>query len=158
MEERFSKEGRLTEGRVGEDKLSELLSKMAAQQSATRKPALSSDPNAPAADVAAGSGKGQPNTQYVDSADVRETFADSINAAHFDGQSLRLEFGVTRVKRSDPSAPQTFQRFPACRLVLTPSAVTELSTLMQNLAERLKSPSNVGRGEATKVDPFAPPR
>src|SRR6516165_688207 len=122
MEERFSKEGRLTEGRVAEDKLSELLSKMAAQQSATRKPALSSDPNAPATGVAGGSEKTQPNTQYVDFLDVREIFADSINAVHFDGQSLRLEFGFTRLK-TDASAPQTFQRFPACRLVLTPSAV-----------------------------------
>jgi hypothetical protein len=154
MEDRFSKQGEPTEERVIEDGLSELLSKVAAQRSTLQKPALSPDPKAAAAGVAAGSEKPQPNSQYIDSQDVRETFADTINSVHFDGQTLRIEFGVTRVKPSDPSnpsAPQVFQRLPACRLVLTRSVVAGLNDLMQKIsAGSIKNAAGAGPAKQEK--------
>jgi hypothetical protein len=138
MEDKFSKQEKPTEEGVIEDGLSELLSKMAAQRSALQKPVLSSDAKAPPKLE-----KSQPAAQYIDSQDVCETFADCINAVHFDGQVLRIEFGVTRVKPSDasnPSASQVLQRFPACRLVLTPGAVVGLNDVMQKIASGTGKP------------------
>jgi hypothetical protein len=34
--------------------------------------------------------------RYLDRAEMGETFADSITGLRFDGQTLRIEFGVTR--------------------------------------------------------------
>jgi len=148
MENRFSKQKQPTDERIIEDGLSELLSKVAAQQSTRQKPTFSPDSKASVMDVTAGMEKSQPNTQYIDCHDVREIFADSINTVHFDGQTLRIEFGVTRVKPSDPSnssAPQLLQRFPACRLVLTRSAMTGLNDLMQKIsAGSIKTAAAVG--------------
>jgi hypothetical protein len=148
MEDRYSKQERPIDGRSLEDGISELLSKVAAQQSALRTPTRASGPKAPATGAATESEKLQPNIQYIDSQDVRETFADAINAVQFDGQTLRIEFGVTRVKPSDssnPSAPQVLQRFPACRLVLNHAAVTALNNLMQKIAGgSTKPPAPVG--------------
>jgi len=62
---------------------------------------------------------------------LAETFADSINQVFFDGQTLRINFGVTRV--DPPSQTQTARRYPACRLVLTPAAAVELMNQIQRL-------------------------
>ena len=35
--------------------------------------------------------------RYVDQPECRETFADSINSVFFDGQTMRIEFGITRM-------------------------------------------------------------
>jgi hypothetical protein len=45
----------------------------------------------------AGQSERQPATvRYLDRPDMMETFADSITGLIFDGQTLRIEFGVTR--------------------------------------------------------------
>jgi hypothetical protein len=69
--------------------------------------------------------------EHVDLPDLPETFADSINQVFFDGQTLRINFGVTRV--DPPGQPQTARRYPACRLVLTPGAAVELMNQIQRL-------------------------
>lgn len=51
---------------------------------------------------------------------MAETFADSITGFIFDGQTLRIEFGITRFDNVKGSAPITGRRYPACRLVLPP--------------------------------------
>src|SRR6266540_1334411 len=43
-----------------------------------------------------------PKLRYEDRADLFETFADSVGPCSFDGQSMRLEFTVTRF---DPAKP-----------------------------------------------------
>src|SRR5580704_16744242 len=77
---------------------------------------MSSEPKAPAA--AAGD---RPQTQaqirYVDRADMGETFADSISGLIFHGQTLRIEFSVTRFDEMKTNTPITGRRYPACRLV-----------------------------------------
>ncbi len=68
---------------------------------------------------------------------MAETFADSITGLIFDGQTLRIEFGVTRFDEVKPNAPITGRRYPACRLVLPPAAAVELINRMQQIAAAL---------------------
>jgi hypothetical protein len=74
--------------------------------------------------------------EHVDLPDLPETFADAIDHIHFDGQTLRVNFGVTRVEAVQPT-PTTARRYPACRLVLSSGAAIELMNQMQRLKEGL---------------------
>ena len=57
----------------------------------------------------AGAAAGQTATiRYIDRPECTETFADSINHVYFDGQSLRIEFGVTRLDDVKQNAPVNF--------------------------------------------------
>ena len=76
--------------------------------------------------------------RYLDRADMVETFADSVTGLMFDGQTLRIEFGVTRFDDVKPNAPITGRRYPACRLVLPPAAAVDLINRMQQIAAALK--------------------
>ena len=75
-----------------------------------------------------------PIFRYVDRPECVETFADAINSMYFDGQSLRIEFGISRVDELKPDTAMTGRRYPACRLVLPPSAAIELVNRMQQVA------------------------
>jgi hypothetical protein len=75
--------------------------------------------------------------RYLDNADMAETFADSITGLMFDGQTLRIEFGVTRFDEVRPNTQVTGRRYPACRLVLPPAAAVELINRMQQIAAAL---------------------
>jgi hypothetical protein len=87
---------------------------------------------------AAGDGNRQPATiRYLDRADMVETFADSITGLMFDGQTLRIEFGVTRFDDVKANAPITGRRYPACRLVLPPAAAVDLINRMQQITAAL---------------------
>ena len=77
------------------------------------------------------------SVRYVDRPECTETFADSINQLYFDGQSLRIEFGVTRLDDVKPNAPITGRRYPTQRLVLTPTAAVELINRMQQVGAAL---------------------
>ncbi|HEX4238763.1 MAG TPA: hypothetical protein VHZ64_12595 [Xanthobacteraceae bacterium] len=77
------------------------------------------------------------SVRYVDRADMVETFADSVTGLIFDGQTLRIEFGVTRFDDVKPNAPITGRRYPACRLVLPPIAAVDLINRMQQIAAAL---------------------
>ena len=72
--------------------------------------------------------------RYVDRPECSETFADSVSHVYFDGQSLRIEFGVTRLDDMKPNVPITGRRYPAQRMVLTPMAALELINRMQQVA------------------------
>ncbi|HEX4411850.1 MAG TPA: hypothetical protein VH206_24005 [Xanthobacteraceae bacterium] len=113
------------------------------------KPLMSSEPKAPAA---ADRPQAQPQTQaqirYVDRADMGETFADSISGLIFDGQTLRIEFSVTRFDEVKTNTPITGRRYPACRLVLPPAAAVDLINRMQQIAAALT--------QAGVVKPAAP--
>ena len=75
--------------------------------------------------------------RYVDRPECTETFADSVNHVYFDGQSLRIEFGITRLDDVKPNAPMTGRRHPAQRMVLTPMAAVELINRMQQVGAAL---------------------
>jgi hypothetical protein len=91
-----------------------------------------------AAPAAAGDGgRVSANIRYLDRADMEETFADSITGLIFDGQTLRIEFGVTRFDDVKANTPITGRRYPACRLVLPPAAAVDLINRMQQIAAAL---------------------
>ena len=75
--------------------------------------------------------------RYFDRPECAETFSDSINGVSFDGQSLRIELGVTRLDEMKPNVPPTGRRYPACRLVLTPAAAVDLINKMQQVGVAL---------------------
>jgi len=83
----------------------------------------------------------------VDRPECAEAFADSINQLYFDGQSLRIEFGVTRLDDVKPNAPITGRRYPIQRVVLTPTAAVELINRMQQVGAAL---AQAGVLKATK--------
>jgi hypothetical protein len=79
----------------------------------------------------------QPVFRQVDRPDCAETFADSITGILFDGQTLRIEFSVSRMDEAKPGAPLTGRRTPACRLVIPPSAALDLVQKMQQVGAAL---------------------
>ncbi len=87
--------------------------------------------------TAAPAAQRQVTLRYVDRPECMETFADSISHLSFDGQALRIEFGVTRMDDAKPGAPMTGRRMPACRMVLPPAAAVELINRMQQIAAAL---------------------
>src|SRR6201987_5355100 len=85
---------------------------------------------APAA-AAASPERAAASVRYVDRAAMVETFADSVTGLVFVGQTLRIEFGVTRFEDVKPNSPITGRRYPACRLVLPPVGGVSHLTCMQ---------------------------
>jgi len=87
----------------------------------------------------------QPSTQqrrpatirYIDRPDVTETFADAVSGLVFDGQTLRVEFAVTRLDEVKANAPITGRRYPVCRLTLPPAAAIDLINRMQQVGVAL---------------------
>jgi hypothetical protein len=80
----------------------------------------------------------QATVRYIDRPDVMETFADAISGLVFDGQTLRVEFAVTRLDEVKPNSPITGRRYPACRLALPPAAAIELINRMQQIGAALR--------------------
>jgi hypothetical protein len=91
----------------------------------------------PKADAPTAGNQRQVTLRYIDRPDCAETFADSIAHLSFDGQSLRIEFAVTRMDDAKPDTPMTGRRYPACRLVLPPGAAVELINRMQQIGAAL---------------------
>jgi len=77
------------------------------------------------------------SVRYVDRPDMVETFVDSVTGLIFDGQTLRIEFGVTRLDDVKSNAPVTGRRYPACRLVLPLAAAADLINRMQQIGAAL---------------------
>jgi hypothetical protein len=75
--------------------------------------------------------------RYVDLPEVSETFVDSFGTILFDGQTARIELCVTRMDTPQPPKQPTATKYTACRLVLTPNALLELSNNLQNIINAL---------------------
>ena len=78
-----------------------------------------------------------PQYTYIDRPEIAETFADFVQRIQFDGQTLRLEFAVSRLEDQRPPAQATGKRYPACRLVLSASAAVDLMNKMQQITAGL---------------------
>jgi len=76
-------------------------------------------------------GRQRATVRYIDKPDCAETFADSVNSVFFDGQTMRIEFGITRMDEMKKDQAMTGRRYPACRLVLAPAAAIDLINKMQ---------------------------
>jgi len=100
-----------------------------------------------------------PHTQaatirMIDRPDLEEVFADSVTGLIFDGQVLRVEFGVTRFDEVKPNTPITGRRYPACRIVLPPAAAVELINRIQQIGTAL---TQAGVVKAAAPAPSAAP-
>ena len=78
-----------------------------------------------------------PQYQYADRPEVSETFADFVQRIQFDGQTLRLEFCVSRLDDHKAGTPVTGKRYPTCRLVLSAAAAVDLMNKMQQITSGL---------------------
>ena len=58
----------------------------------------------------------------------------------FDGQTMRIEFGITRMDEMKKDQALTGRRYPACRLVLAPAAAIDLINKMQQTARPCSRP------------------
>jgi hypothetical protein len=103
----------------------------ASKTAATAGPAASSAAAASATGTAAE--RQAATIRYIDRPELEETFADSVTALFFDGQTLRLEFAVTRLDDIKGITPITGRRYPACRVVLPPAAAVDLINRMQQI-------------------------
>jgi hypothetical protein len=68
----------------------------------------------------------RPKLRYQDMPDLRETFADSIGGWTFDGNTLRIEFLVSRLEAGKPDEAPSGRAVPVCRLVLTAAGAVDL--------------------------------
>ena len=75
--------------------------------------------------------------QYVDRPEVAETFADHVQRIQFDGQTLRIEFAVSRLEDQKAGEAANGKRYPACRLVLSGTAAIDLMNKMQQITAGL---------------------
>jgi hypothetical protein len=119
---------------------------------------MSSEPtatkgNSPGAAAPAAAERPAAQIRYLDRADMEETFADSISGLIFDGQTLRIEFAVTRFDEMKANAPITGRRYPACRLVLPPAAAVDLINRMQQIATALTQAGVVRPAPRTGAEP-----
>ena len=96
-------------------------------------------PVAKPASVAAGqSDRHAATIRYIDRPDIEETFANSVSGLIFDGQTLRIEFAVTRLDERKANTPLTGRRYPASRIVLPATAAVDLINRMQQIAAALR--------------------
>src|ERR1700730_10015921 len=82
-------------------------------------------------------GSARATLRYVDRPDCNETFADSISRLSFDGQTLRIEFAVSRVDETKPDTPVTGRLYPACRRLPARAPAADLIQKMQQVAAAL---------------------
>jgi hypothetical protein len=91
----------------------------------------------------------KPEFRYQDRPDLLETFADSVGRWTFDGNTLRMEFTVSRLDDRKPSDAPTGARVPVCRLVLSTAGALELLTQVTQLASALEKAGMIKKaGEA----------
>ena len=76
--------------------------------------------------------------RLVDLPDLHETFADSVNTVVWDGQTLRVELSVTRFQSQGTGGATEATRYPACRLVLSAAAATDLFNRLQQTTTAIK--------------------
>jgi hypothetical protein len=93
--------------------------------------------------------------RYVDQPECRETFADTINAVFFDGQTMRIEFGITRMDETKQGQQLSGRRYPACRLVLPISAAIDLINRMQQTANALQQAGVVKQTQPAQPKPVS---
>jgi len=79
--------------------------------------------------------------RYIDRPELAEHFADAVTGLIYDGQTLRMEFGVTRFDEIKANTPITGRRYPSCRVVLSPAAAIDLINRMQQIAAALAQSS-----------------
>jgi hypothetical protein len=83
--------------------------------------------------------------RYVDMPELTETFADSVHNMVWDGQTLRVEFCVTRYPEHAAAAGAEAKQQPTCRLVLTAPGVAALFNRLQQTVAALTAAGVVAK-------------
>jgi len=79
-----------------------------------------------------------PKFRYQDIPDLGETFADSLGQFIFDGQTLRIEFTVSRLDNTRPGEQRSGRKVPTSRMVLSLGCAVELIQNCRQLTARLE--------------------
>ena len=117
---------------------------------------MSSQSGAPTANSATASVPASPATtapserqsaaiKYVDRDDMGETFANSIIGLRFDGQTLQIEFGVTRLDEIKANSPITGRRY-CLPIRAAASSAVDLINRIQQIATALTQAGIVKTG------------
>jgi hypothetical protein len=69
--------------------------------------------------------------------EISETFSDCLGLAMFDGNTLRLEFAVSRLNEPKPPNATAGERHTVARLVLSAPCAVDLINQMQMIASQL---------------------
>jgi hypothetical protein len=81
--------------------------------------------------------------RYVDSAHPAETFADSLHTMVWEGNTLRIEFCVTRFPDAALKGEKQPEQHPVCRLVLTAPVAAALFNRLQETMNALAKAGTV---------------
>ena len=76
--------------------------------------------------------------QYVDRPEISETYVDTLEKMVFDGQTLRMEFCVNRMNEPKPPNPPTGKKYTACRLVLPPMGLIEMTNKLNGIVAAME--------------------
>ena len=93
-----------------------------------------------------------PELPYVDRPEISETFVDHVHALVFDGQTFRIDLGVTRMNDTAPPAPPVNRRYTACRRVFTPRSALELADKLGTLLKAMEAKGVIKREEVQRHD------
>jgi hypothetical protein len=98
----------------------------------------------------------RPKLTYQDRDDLFETFADSLGPWSYDGNTLRMEFLVTRLDPPNGDEPQTGRQYPVCRVALTAKGAMDLLNQCRQLTAALEKAGAIkkasGEGVPIKVN------
>lgn len=95
---------------------------------------------------------GLPKPQYVDRPEIVETFADSIREfMYFDGSAVRLEFCLTRYDQPKQGEMPKSRQYPVARMILSPSAATDLYNKLSQFIEVMKQKGLVTEQPPTPI-------
>jgi hypothetical protein len=86
---------------------------------------------------------------FVDRPEVSETFADAVRTVGFDGQTMRIEFCITRMDEPKPPNPPTARQYPCCSLVLSANAGVDLFNRLQQIMSALEQTGAIKRNMPT---------
>lgn len=91
----------------------------------------------------------------IDVPELHETFVDSLGLSTFDGITARITLCVQRLQEPKTAQPPMANKYPVCRLVLTPEAVVDLYNNLSQLMGILQKSGliNVEGRNPTVIDP-----
>jgi hypothetical protein len=90
--------------------------------------------------------------RYMERPELSEIFADSVHTIVWDGQTMRLEFCVTRYPdAASVGTAAEAKRYPACRLVLTAPAVAALYNRLQETVAALTEAGVIAKAPPQQV-------
>jgi hypothetical protein len=92
----------------------------------------------------------QVQLQYVDRPEVSETYADSLEKAMFDGNSIKMEFVVNRLNPPVVSKPPGGKKVTSSRLVMPLAGIIQMVSQLKDIMASLEQQGII------KTTPIAP--